>query len=992
MDENNNNLDKQASEKQHTEQNTKKALQAVEKGAATYFAGPEGAAAVNALHSAPVVGKALNKVEDKAVEKLGKNKNVANIANKLGDSGITDAANQGLDAVGAAGGATGGAVGAAGGAASKAGNATGAANATSGASSSATSASKAINDKFDKMPRFLKGSNNDNESSGQEGGGEEISPSERTARDVKKAAKIIKMIGPFIPYIAGIIVTVLVIVMVMAEIMVIRDKIVGAIVGVIKFEQKLQNFVTGDGWNTEDEAFFLRLKEAYINFNESSNETLDIPLIAATIHYSKITDMNNWDGEEDEHASDIGEGQQNYSDSQDAGIGSSIVETFQTWSFYQVANVKLGSSLTLIPGQRGLLGHLIKTDIEWRSVCILDAPGYWLNFFEDIFNITTLNEAIEMNNGSVGAGLLQKISDFLGLGLGMITALPNLISDIAAFAAQDASLLDWWSANVIYEARELVEFFTKDYDDSRLVEASYSYYNNLSGTGTKSEVLIEGYNDYQSNQDKPAKDSEDKCIINVPVPEVVRTMDYKSYYRYLVNVYIPVTYYRGLTLDVDYTFLEVVNIANDIFDQKYLYDYLVGEDEENANSGCDYNFSGSSSEKVSVDKNMIDNLYVNVMSGSCSSVNSCNLVEETVSLRDYVMGVVYREIGASTSDNAEYLKANIIAAKSFTVGRRTATQNGDKYYINMLNSTNDQVYCSVTKGCLNASSNSKPAPSSSLLEYLGKLYDEVYNEFLYNSSGSTFTGYYRAKESQCIGANLAGSCLGQTDSRTMADTGKDYQAILGHFYVNPIGLVDISTGNFSVGVMQCISSGLKLGTDGYYIRTTEPESTNIYFNSPYVSDSNRGQCVWYVKGRAQEIIANSIADTSKKETAKDAITGMNGNGNQWYAEQLTKVFGSSQDYKLPKAGAIAVYDWTDAECLSYWQRRGQSTCVTKYGHSLIVESVEGDNVSISQGWTSCSTGSPAWNCVEFSYSTHPVSYMKDLGGGYKFIGYIYLLN
>lgn len=66
MDEKNNmnensGIDKKALEKQHTEENTKKALQVAEKGAATYFAGPEGAAAVNALHNAPVVGKADRK-------------------------------------------------------------------------------------------------------------------------------------------------------------------------------------------------------------------------------------------------------------------------------------------------------------------------------------------------------------------------------------------------------------------------------------------------------------------------------------------------------------------------------------------------------------------------------------------------------------------------------------------------------------------------------------------------------------------------------------------------------------------------------------------------------------------------------------------------------------------------------------------------------------------------------------------------------------------
>lgn len=996
MDENNNmnensEIDKKALEKQHTEQNTKKALQVAEKGAATYFAGPEGAAAVNALHNAPVVGKALNKVEDKAVEKLGKNKNVANLANRLGDSGATDAANKGLDAVGAAGGGAGAA-------------STGAAEA--GASASATSAAKGINNGLGKLPAGLGGSEGSGgpgglggSRNGSGGGDDDRSPSERTVETVKKAGKILKMISPALPFIGGAIVTILVVVMVMAEIMVIRDKIVGAIVTVMKTEQKLQNFVTGEGWYTEDEAFFAKLKLKYQEFssNAQNGENLDVPLIAATIHYSKVTDMNVWDGSKDENAGEIGKNQNNYSDAQDSGIGSSIVDTYQTWSFYQVANAKLGSWGSIIPGSRGLLGHLVKTEFGTKSICVWNVGeiySAWSDFLGELFQFPDWSDYAAAYDTTPEA-----VSNFVSSLIAFPTGLDDIITfydNVVAFASQDQSYPEWWMANIAYELKEFAHYLIGDLDDERLLDTPFSYYTNLleaqkAKSGGSGESFFTDLISFAKNALSVIvglKWDSDKNCISVTVPTIEHSMDYAAYYRYLVNVYIPLTYYRNETVDVDYTFLEVVNVANAIFDQKYLYDYLVGQDTENLTSGCDYNFSGGSSATVSVDKSMIDNLYVNVMSPSCGTITNCNTVEETVSLKDYVIGVIYREIGASLGDNAEYLKANLIAAKSFTVGRRTASKSGDKYYINMINSTNDQVYCSVSKGCMEAESNRKPAPSAELLTYLGKLYDEVYNEFIYNSSSSTFTGYYRAKESQCIGANLSGACLGQTDSKDMGDAGKSYEAIVGRFYVDPIGLVDISTGSFSVGVMQCISSGLELGTEGYYMRTTAPEPTNIYFNSPYVSDSNRGQCVWYVKGRAQEIIANSIADASKKETAKNAIQATNGNGNQWFTEDLQKVFGSSTDYKLPKVGSIAVYTWTDSHCAEYWG----GTCKENYGHSLIVESVSGDTVTISQGYTSCSTGSPSWSCPKFDYSSHPISYMQDLGGNYKFIGYIYLLN
>lgn len=963
MDENNNS---EELEKQHTEKNTKDALQAVEKGAALYFGGPEGTAAVNALHNAPVIGNALNKVEDKAVEKLGKNKNLANLTNKLGDSGITDAANKGLDAVGTAGG--GGA----------------------GASSSATSAAKGINEGLGKIPSGSGGSDKSG-GSGESKDEEEVSASTRTIEDGKKALNVIKVVSPFLPIIGGALVTLLVVVMVVAEIMAVRDQIVGVIGAVGDTGQKLHNFVSGNGWNTESELFFVNLKFANEKYGSESGVNLDIPLVAATIHYSKVTDISNWDGDEGEHNDDVGTDQDNYSDSQDSGIGAAIVETYQTWSYYKVANAKLGSWTTFIPGGRGILGHLVSSELTTKKECfsnISQVYSAWDDFLSKIFYQPDWKDYAAAYNTTpeAVAAFVSSIITFPKT----INEIKDFYENLIAFNMQGQSYTEWWQANIVYEMKELVEYLTGNMNDEKLKSYPSSYYNGLEGKETS--LFRDLFSIVEESLKSIASfkiDLKNMCGY-VTVPDIKYSIDYKGYYRYLVDVYIPITYFRNEKLGEDYTYLEVINIANMIFDQKYLYEYLVGEDNQ-LYSGCNYSYTGSSSQTVTVNKNMIDNLYVNVMSGNCSSANSCTSVEETVSLKDYVIGVVYREIGASTSDNEDYLKANIIAAKSYTVGRRAASESGGKYYIKMLNSTNDQVYCSITKGCSGASSNAKPAPSAALISYLGRLYDEVYNSFLYNSSTSNFTGSYRAKESQCI--KYVGACLGQVESKSLALSGKNYQAILGYFYMDPIGIVDISTGDFNIGVMQCISPGLKLGTDGYYIRTTTPTAADTYFNQPYVSDSNRGQCVWYVKGRAQEIVANSISDSSKKETAKNTLMGMTGNGNQWYSSRLTSVFGSSQSYTQPKAGSIAVYDWTDSRCQSYWAARGQTGCPEKYGHSLIVESVNGDSVTISEGYTSCSTGSPSWSCVKFNTTTYSISEMDDLGGrGYIFIGYIYLLD
>ena len=180
-----------------------------------------------------------------------------------------------------------------------------------------------------------------------------------------------------------------------------------------------------------------------------------------------------------------------------------------------------------------------------------------------------------------------------------------------------------------------------------------------------------------------------------------------------------------------------------------------------------------------------------------------------------------------------------------------------------------------------------------------------------------------------------------------------------------------------------IETGLQLGRDGYQIRVSAPTKENPYFNYPYVG-TNIGQCVWYVKGRATEIIANAEAPEDKKQKALETMKTMYGNGNQWYSEHLTSVFGSGQDYKQPKPGAIAVYDWVNPD------EKGN-----RYGHSVIVEKVEGDTVYITEGWNSCggAYGTNSWDCVGFSYHSLTVEQMKNLGSSkYAFIGYVYLLD
>lgn len=77
------------------------------------------------------------------------------------------------------------------------------------------------------------------------------------------------------------------------------------------------------------------------------------------------------------------------------------------------------------------------------------------------------------------------------------------------------------------------------------------------------------------------------------------------------------------------------------------------------------------------------------------------------------------------------------------------------------------------------------------------------------------------------------------------------------------------------------------------------------FNSSYYNDGIRGQCVWYVRGRAKEKVG--------------VDTGIHGDAKTWYTQGKHKG-------KTPKSNSIA--------------------CLTSgpYGHVIYVESVEGKTI------------------------------------------------
>lgn len=283
MDKQGQNQDPNTSKQDKTKQNTKNALQAAEKGVGAVFGGSAGIAAVNAAHNAPVIGKAINKTEDKIASRLSQSKLVGGVANELGDSGITDAANKGLDTVGAV-------VGGGAGAASSGASAASSAGGTMGSPTTQSTSNPVSKSNTNRNP-LSNISLNSNSSYGEE---ESNSSGELFSLEkLKKFKKIASII-------LGAFSIILTITFIIAIFSVFQNRIIDSATEwvetgkerVASFFEKFDNFLRGNGW-ANDETAFLNSLNNKTEYYSKKNIQLNVPLIMSTLLTKRMYISNN---------------------------------------------------------------------------------------------------------------------------------------------------------------------------------------------------------------------------------------------------------------------------------------------------------------------------------------------------------------------------------------------------------------------------------------------------------------------------------------------------------------------------------------------------------------------------------------------------------------------------------------------------------------------------------------------------------------------------
>lgn len=384
----------------------------------------------------------------------------------------------------------------------------------------------------------------------------------------------------------------------------------------------------------------------------------------------------------------------------------------------------------------------------------------------------------------------------------------------------------------------------------------------------------------------------------------------------------------------------------------------------------------------------------------CSGVTVLNpdgSVIGTYDLEEYVAGVVSGE--AWGGQNMEAYKAQAIAVRTYTLSR---TQNCSKA---IESSQSDQVFSENIK---DYAKEATEATEGLVLVYDDEIFSSEYDSYCYGDSNCTYGEengkryviyskkpngethkVYLSPEYYYMIAGGHGRGMSQVASYEMANNGSSYDEILHFFYSDGVEIVSMNTifgGYESSSTLPSSVEELKERSN-YYSSLGIVSIGGQQFDLSKIYDSNAsnlGQCVWYAKSRALEIILSSDMDDLTKSIALNAIMSVRANGEGWFDYPSLDIFEKSTDRNMPMPGSIIS-----------WTSDTDAGARHNYGHVAIIESVDYENrtVVMSEGWNkSGAHGASNWDNVAISTTTKTFEQLQSYGIGYTFNGYVYILG
>lgn len=278
------------------------------------------------------------------------------------------------------------------------------------------------------------------------------------------------------------------------------------------------------------------------------------------------------------------------------------------------------------------------------------------------------------------------------------------------------------------------------------------------------------------------------------------------------------------------------------------------------NNTCSTTYSSQSAGQVTVDYSNSDgislqdlltkNIVVDVKKNGCKStgkLSSCkSMYSSPISMKQYIIGVTIQEV-SDDLNNIEHIKANMIAEKSFAIGR--ALQRGNvlkiddnTYAIGIIDSTRDQDYCDYLTGdsCSDGVKGSYKTYGSNLEQ----AWSESQNMYLYSGKkliGSVCQNKSYASDCSC----KAGECLFQEEVKNGYETEKVDQILSDQFKNKKAQVLSSESGYISSTIITsntvCSDGTDSNGIDGSnFIYYAQNDYGNTAFCGRTLSNGKNG--------------------------------------------------------------------------------------------------------------------------------------------------------
>lgn len=319
----------------------------------------------------------------------------------------------------------------------------------------------------------------------------------------------------------------------------------------------------------------------------------------------------------------------------------------------------------------------------------------------------------------------------------------------------------------------------------------------------------------------------------------------------------------------------------------------------------------------------------------CTSITVDGL--GTYNLEDYVAGVIQHE-SYQDDGNEEALKAQAVAARTYAINYTNNCTSS------ISNSQGAQTFSTTPSEKAKAAAN---ATAGQVLTHNGSVFSSQYDSFCYadkdcpdatkNSDGTYSVTYTKVPNGETHVVKLTDSVqygrivpggghargMSQLVSYEMSKNGSSYKDILNFFYSDGVKISSITetAGATDASVATDIPTGVDDLKTRYWFTFDIDEYAAIEGSNSHLF----GQCVWYAKHRAMDIINSSNLSQSEKDKRINSIKSVLGNGQDVVPNLDGSIFKKTNN--IDSIQAPAIISWKHST----------------YGHVGIIEQISIDN-------------------------------------------------